>query len=110
MKLKVFIATAVAAAAILVPVASASAGTYWTWTPAYAAGQVAGSTLTWANDAPDRITYAQCRGIGRPHASDAGPQFRRLNCYVETRDDESYVIRVIANGEHAFKYRFLRWA
>jgi len=110
MKVKVLIATAVAAAAVLVPVTSASAGTYWTWTPSYAADQVAGSTLTWDNDSPDRVTYAQCRGIGRPHRSEGGPQFHRHNCYVETRDSESFVIRVVANGEHAFKYRFVRWA
>jgi hypothetical protein len=110
MKVKVLIATAVAAAAILVPITSASAGTYWTWTPSYTANQVAGSTLTWADDAPDLVTYAQCRGIGRPHRSEAGPQFHRHNCYVETADNESFVIRVIANGEYNFKYRFLRWA
>jgi hypothetical protein len=110
MKLKVFIAAAVAAAAVLVPVASASAGTYWTWTPSYASKQVAGSTLTWSNDAPDYVTYAECRGLGRAHRSSAGPQFRRHNCYVETQDGESYVIRVVADGRHAFDYRFLRWA
>jgi hypothetical protein len=110
MKLKVFIATAVAAAAILVPVTSASAGTFWTWTPSYTASQVVGSTLTWTNDAPDLVTYAQCRGIGKPYRSAAGPQFHRHNCYVETADAEQYVIRVVAKGEHTFKYRFLRWA
>jgi hypothetical protein len=110
MKVKVLIAAAVAAAAVLVPVTSASAGTYWTWTPSYAADQVAGSILTWDNDSPDRVTYAQCRGIGRPHRSEGGPQFHRHNCFVETKDSESFVIRVVANGEHSFKYRFLRWA
>jgi hypothetical protein len=110
MKAKALIATAVAAAAILVPVTSASASseyTYWTWTAKYAANEVAGSVLTWNNDADDYITYSECRGIGKRHS---GNQFHKHNCYVETEDGESYVIRVVANGAHAFKYRFLRWA
>jgi hypothetical protein len=108
MKTKIAIASIVAAAAALLPVASASADTYWTWTPKHAAAQVAGSTLTWANDADDYVTYAKCRGIGQPHYNNGTRQYYRLNCYVETADGEAYVIRIKADGEHVFKYRFLR--
>jgi ABC-type microcin C transport system permease subunit YejB len=110
MKTKVLIASAVAAVAALIPVASASAGTYWTWSPAYTASQVEGSTLSWKNEADDYVTHASCRGVGRAHRDGGVAQFYRLNCYVETADGEQFVIRVKANGEHAFKYRFLRWA
>jgi hypothetical protein len=110
MKTKVILASAIVAAVALIPVASASAGTYWTWTPKYAATQVAGSTLTWANDADDYVTYAKCRGIGQPHYNGGAKQYYRLNCYVETADGEAYVIRIKADGEHVFKYRFVRRA
>jgi hypothetical protein len=109
-KLRTFIATAAVAVAALVPATTASAFAIKVWTPYYAANQVAGSTLHWTNDAPDYVTYAECRGVGRAYYFYGDAHFYRLNCYVETADSEQFVIRVVVKGDHAFKYRFLRWA
>jgi hypothetical protein len=101
---------AVAALTLASPAVAATSSKVWYWSNSKARDTL----LYWGldyGDSYEEVVYAECYGRGRWIWNDPGTRklFKKLVCYVETREDDPYWIRFDVRGHDAWAFEFLHY-